>query len=64
METLTSFEGLIEFAIDQEKKAQELYGKMLEVTKDPFARAILEGLREQEILHEEKLKSLLDSIKP
>jgi rubrerythrin len=56
------FRELIEFAIGEERKAQQLYGRMARKIKDPFGKAILEGLREEEISHEEKLRSLLRSV--
>ncbi len=60
----TDFQRLIEFAIKEEQKAQELYKRMSSKTDDPYARAILDGLHEQETAHEEKLRSLLDTINP
>ena len=56
------FRELIEFAIGEERKAQRLYGKMARKAKDPFGKAILEGLREEELSHEEKLKNLLRTV--
>lgn len=64
MGSRTDFKRLIEFAIKEEQKAQELYKTMSSKTKDPFAKAILDGLHEQETAHEEKLKSLLGTIHP
>lgn len=64
METINSFQNLIRFAIEEEKKAQELYQRIAVRAEDPYVRAILEGLHEQEVLHEEKLKSLLASVEP
>ncbi len=64
MQTTGEFRRLIELAIQEEKKAQELYKRMASNVKDPFAKAILEGLHEQEIAHEEKLRSLLESVNP
>jgi rubrerythrin len=58
------FRGLIEFAIREEQKAQRIYEDLASKTDDAYARAILEGLHEQEVLHEEKLRSLLASIQP
>ncbi len=63
METIQSFRNLIEFAIEEEKRAQALYGRMAQSTQDPFVKSILEGLHEQEMQHEKKLLSLLSSIK-
>ncbi len=64
MNSTTEFNKLIKLAIREEKKAQELYKDLASKTVDPFAKSILEGLYEQEVLHEEKLSSLLASIKP
>jgi rubrerythrin len=58
------FRGLIEFAIREEQKAQRIYEDLASKTDDAYARAILDGLHEQEVLHEEKLRSLLASIQP
>jgi len=33
-------------------------------TDDPFVKAVLEGLHEEEVSHEKKLHRLLDSLKP
>lgn len=63
METIQSFRNLIEFAIEEEKRAQALYGRMAQRAEDPFVKSILEGLREQETEHEKKLLALLSSIK-
>ena len=64
MGDLVEFRKLILFAIEEERKAQRLYKRMGSKIKDPFGRAILEGLYEEEVGHEERLKSLLDSIQP
>lgn len=64
METTGEFRRLIEFAIQEERKAQDLYKRMASKTRDPFAKAILEGLHEQEVNHEDKLKSLLETVNP
>ena len=56
------FRELIEFAIGEERKAQRLYGRMVKKAKDPFGRAILEGLRQEELSHEERLQTLLRSV--
>ena len=56
------FRGLIEFAIGEEQKAQSLYKDLAAKAKDGYAKAILEGLHEQEVQHEERLKALLASI--
>jgi rubrerythrin len=64
MGTSEDFRGLIELAIREEQKAQRLYRDMAARSKDVYAKAILEGLHEQEVLHEEKLRSLLASIDP
>ena len=58
------FHGLIEFAISEEQKAQQMYKDMAAKTEDAYTKAILEGLHEQEVHHEKKLKSLLASIEP
>ena len=58
------FHGLIEFAISEEQKAQQMYKDLAAKTGDAYTKAILEGLHEQEVLHEKKLKSLLASIVP
>ena len=58
------FRGLIEFAIREEQKAQRLYQDLAEKAQDEYAKAILEGLREQEMQHETKLQSLLASVEP
>jgi rubrerythrin len=58
------FRGLLEFAIREEQKAQRLYQDLAAKVEDTYAKAILEGLHEQEVLHEEKLKGLLASIQP
>ena len=64
METTNDFKTMINMAIGEEKKAQKLYREMANKAKDPFIKAILEGLYEQEVSHEEKLRSLLSSIEP
>jgi rubrerythrin len=58
------FRGLIEMAIREERKAQRLYSDLAAKTKDGYAKAILQGLHEQEVLHEEKLRALLASVQP
>ena len=58
------FHGLIEFAISEEQKAQRMYKDLAAEAGDAYTKAILEGLHEQEVHHEEKLKSLLASIEP
>ena len=58
------FRGLIEFAICEEQKAQQMYKDLAVKAGDVYAKAILEGLHEQEVHHEEKLRSLLASIEP
>lgn len=63
METIQNFRNLIEFAIEEEKRAQAMYGRMAQSAEDPFVKSILEGLREQETEHEKKLLALLSSIK-
>jgi rubrerythrin len=64
MGDLEDFRGLIELAIREEQKAQRLYQDLAAKAEDEYAKAILEGLREQEIQHETKLQSLLASIDP
>ncbi len=64
MKTLKEFQKLVEFAIKEEKKAQDLYKGLAGKTKDPFVKAVLLGLQEEELGHEEKLTNLLDSLKP
>ena len=58
------FHGLIEFAISEERKAQQMYKNLAAEAGDDYAKAILEGLHEQEVHHEEKLRSILASIEP
>jgi len=58
------FRSLIQFAICEEQKAQQMYKDLAAKVGDAYAKAILEGLHEQEVKHEEKLKSLLASIEP
>jgi len=58
------FRGLIQFAIREEQKAQQIYKDLAAKTGDAYTRAILEGLHEQEIHHEEKLRSILASLDP
>ena len=64
MGTTEDFRGLIEFAISEEQKAQRLYRDLAAKAGDGYVKAILEGLHEQEVEHEEKLRSLLASIEP
>ena len=64
MSATEDFRGLIQFAICEEQKAQQLYKDLAAKTRDAYTKAILEGLQEQEILHEEKLRSILASIEP
>jgi len=64
MKTLKEFQKLVQFAIKEEKKAQDLYRNMAEKTQDPFVQAVLLGLHEEERGHEEKLSNLLDTLKP
>lgn len=64
METTSRFQSLVRLAIEEERKAQKLYKRMAAKTGDPFVRAILDGLHEQEVQHEEKLRSLLASVEP
>jgi len=59
-----NFHGLIEFAISEEQKAQRMYKDLAAEAGDDYAKAILEGLHEQEVHHENKLKALLASIEP
>ena len=58
------FRGLIEFAISEEQKAQRLYRDLAKKAMDSYVKSILEGLHEQEVQHEERLRSLLASIEP
>ena len=64
MGAIDEFRGLIEFAIREEQKAQRMYEDLAAKAQDDYARAILEGLHEQEVQHENKLRSLLASIHP
>ena len=64
MLTLSEFEKMLRIAIGEEQKAQNLYLNMIMKAKDPVAKAILEGLREEEQMHEKKLEKLLASVKP
>jgi len=64
MTTLHEFEKLVQVAIKEERKAQELYRNMAEKTQDPFVKAVLQGLHEEEVSHERKLNRLLNSLKP
>lgn len=64
MKTLVEFEKLVRLAIREEKKAQELYRNMAKKTRDPFVKAVLLGLQEEEANHEQKLNGLLKSLKP
>ena len=64
MSATKDFHGLIEFAISEEQKAQQMYKDLAAKTGDAYTKAILEGLHEQEVHHEKKLKSLLASIEP
>ncbi len=64
MSATEDFRGLIQFAISEEQKAQQMYKDLAEKAGDDYAKAILEGLREQEVKHEERLKALLASIDP
>lgn len=64
METINEFHRLIEMAIVEEQKAQRMYKDMAERADDPYARAIIEGLYEQEVAHEAKLRDLLESVAP
>jgi rubrerythrin len=63
MKTLLEFEKLVQFAIKEEKKAQDLYKKMAKKANDPFIQAVLAGLHEEECGHEKKLENLLNSLK-
>lgn len=58
------FRGLIEFAIREEQRAQRIYEDLAAKTDNSYAKAILEGLHEQETEHEKKLRALLASIEP
>jgi rubrerythrin len=64
MSTTEDFRGLIQFAISEEQKAQKMYKDLAANTGDAYTKAILEGLHEQEVHHEEKLRSILASIEP
>lgn len=64
MSATKDFRGLIELAISEEQKAQRLYKDLAEKAGDDYAKAILEGLHEQEVMHEQRLKALLASIDP
>ena len=44
--------------------AQKMYEDLAAKTGDTYTKAILEGLHEQEVHHEEKLRSILASIEP
>jgi len=64
MSATADFRKLIEFAILEEKQAQKIYRSLAAKARDPFAKAILLGLQEEECGHEEKLKSLLATVDP
>jgi rubrerythrin len=64
MSDTEGFRGLIDFAIREEQKAQRIYQDLAAKAENEYAKAILEGLREQEMQHEAKLRSLLESIDP
>ena len=64
MGSADDFRTLIEFAIREEQKAQRVYEDLAARAGDSFAKSILEGLHEQEVQHERKLRSLLASIEP
>ncbi len=64
METIQNFRNLIEFAIEEEKRAQAMYGRMAQSAEDPFVKSILEGLRDAgDGARRKKLLALLSSIK-
>jgi len=50
-------ESAIQFAVDQEIQAADLYASLLEKSKDPKAQEIFAELRDMEIVHKENLES-------
>ena len=64
MGSAEDFRTLIEFAIREEQKAQRVYEDLAARAGDSYTKSILEGLHEQEVQHETKLRSLLASIEP
>ena len=63
MGTTDEFRRLIEFAIDEERKAQRTYKDLAAKAGDEYVKAGLEALHEQEVHHEEKLRGLLASLR-
>ncbi|MEA3288528.1 MAG: ferritin family protein [Candidatus Marinimicrobia bacterium] len=53
----SSVEEAIQFAIEQEIQAAELYSSLLEKSTDPKAQEIYAELRDMEIIHKENLEN-------
>lgn len=53
-----TFEDILDFAILQEKAAQQFYGKLAAEVTDPQVRLFCRTLVEEESLHEKELKKL------
>ena len=62
MSTTEEFRKLIDFAIREEQKAQQTFKTMAGKARDPFVKAILKALYDEECSHEEKLQNLLATV--
>jgi len=58
MNKLSTVDDVLDFAIGGESKASELYTKMAAMAENPWISKALEGLAQEELQHEKKLKAV------
>lgn len=58
MSKLDSFEDIINFAIQNEKEANQFYTDMAKQMKNPGMREVFEGFAEEELGHKAKLEGI------
>jgi rubrerythrin len=58
MKKLNSIDKILDFAIDGEIKAHELYMKMAAMVENPWICKTLEGFAQQELQHRKKLEAV------
>ena len=58
MNKLSTVDDVLDFAIGGESKASELYTEMAAMAENPWISKTLEGMAQEELQHEKKLKAV------
>ena len=58
MNKLSTVDDVLDFAIGGESKASELYTEMAAMVENPWISKTLEGMAQEELQHEKKLKAV------